>query len=247
MAFITCPECGQKISDTAKKCIYCGKVMTEDTSPRKFCSECGKEISSTAQECPYCGHPIETENSGSPEMLKTTKKSIKKSIIIISMIIITIIFCGLVVRFTYLTLNEDEQLAYQNAVTLQKMMRDPESFRLYDDMFLVKVFDGDDGSFEGTYTSFRYGGTNAYGAITTDNAIFKDKIFVVNFDDELDDTETGDSKIEKLEAKLYVSAGNLARAAGIVEGHRFKVDYSHSEIEVVQIDVKKIKAKMGLD
>ena len=27
MAMIQCPECGQEISDKAKKCIHCGKVF----------------------------------------------------------------------------------------------------------------------------------------------------------------------------------------------------------------------------
>ena len=48
MAIIACPECGEKISDTVKKCVHCGvkikvcpecrKVYTEDVS---FCAECG--------------------------------------------------------------------------------------------------------------------------------------------------------------------------------------------------------------
>ena len=30
MAMINCPECGQEISDKAKKCIHCGKVFVEE-------------------------------------------------------------------------------------------------------------------------------------------------------------------------------------------------------------------------
>ena len=31
MAMIKCPECGQEISDKAKKCIHCGKILVKDT------------------------------------------------------------------------------------------------------------------------------------------------------------------------------------------------------------------------
>lgn len=198
--------------------------------------ECGKDISSTAKECPDCGHPIEAENSGSSAVCQSTKKSIRKPIIIISMIIIAIILGGLVVRFTYLTLNEDEQLAYQNAMTLQSMMRDPESFRLYDEkMFLVKAFDlSGNGSFKCTYTVFRYGGTNGYGAITTDDAIFKDRTFLMDYADEPDKDDP--NLQEKLEAKLYVELARMAILTG-----------DSNSVDVVQIDVKKIKAKMDLD
>ena len=43
MAMIKCPECGQEISDKAKKCVHCGKVLIEDKPATKVCSDCGKE------------------------------------------------------------------------------------------------------------------------------------------------------------------------------------------------------------
>ena len=63
MAIILCPECGQQISDKAKKCIYCGKLlMTEETQSKNFCYECGKEISVETEECPFCGCPLEVDD-----------------------------------------------------------------------------------------------------------------------------------------------------------------------------------------
>lgn len=61
MAMIKCPECGQELSDKAKKCINCGKVLIEETAPIKYCAECGKEIEIDTQECPFCGCPVEQE------------------------------------------------------------------------------------------------------------------------------------------------------------------------------------------
>lgn len=43
MAMIKCPECGQEISDKAKKCVHCGKILIEDKPATKICSDCGKE------------------------------------------------------------------------------------------------------------------------------------------------------------------------------------------------------------
>lgn len=43
MAMIICPECGQEISDKAKKCVHCGKILIEEKPATKVCSDCGKE------------------------------------------------------------------------------------------------------------------------------------------------------------------------------------------------------------
>lgn len=58
MAMIKCPECGQEISDKAKKCIHCGADIKLLNNKGKFCSECGKEIQNKSIECPFCGCPI---------------------------------------------------------------------------------------------------------------------------------------------------------------------------------------------
>ncbi len=36
MAMIHCPECGQEISDKAKKCIHCGKALVEEAKQKSF-------------------------------------------------------------------------------------------------------------------------------------------------------------------------------------------------------------------
>ena len=61
MAMIKCPECGQEISDKAKKCVHCGKVLIEDKPATKVCSDCGKENPIDATECVHCGCPFEEE------------------------------------------------------------------------------------------------------------------------------------------------------------------------------------------
>lgn len=98
MAMIKCPECGQEISDKAKKCIHCGRVIKEKTNT-KICSECGKENPIDVPECMHCGCPFEEEKEPNnkidesvPIKGKNMKKNQKKIIIpIIATVVIIVI------------------------------------------------------------------------------------------------------------------------------------------------------------
>lgn len=232
MAMIPCPDCGQEISDKAKKCIHCGKVLIEEVKPQKFCAECGKEIPIEAEACPFCGCPVEPEKPENPavaEISKTVKKN-KKPIIIAAAIVAVILVVVLIANAAGSTLNEYEQLAYQNAMEMKSMMRDPDSFKLYDQMFLIEKLD-DEGNVEYTYTIFKYGGANGYGAITTDQAIFKDGVYIMDYADEpdADSYKYGEQLTTKLDLSLYNLIGN---------GDSYRT---------VDIDIEKIKDKMGLE
>ncbi len=127
-------------------------------------------------------------------------------------------------------LSAEEQIAYEDCLTLQSMLKDPDSFKLYDEMFLLKCLD-DDGSVKYTYTVFRYGGTNGYGATTTDEAIFKDGEYIMDYGDEADqgDSHYGDQLMAQFDLSTWKILG---------DGDSF---------QTVEIDVEKIKDKMGLD
>lgn len=93
MALIKCPECGKEISDRAKKCLYCGKVLIDDKTTTKICSDCGKENPIDATECIYCGCPFdekaavtETEPVQTVSMGKS-KRNLKKIIVSIAVIV----------------------------------------------------------------------------------------------------------------------------------------------------------------
>lgn len=57
----TCKYCGKEVSDTAKKCMHCGKWLNEENNQTttnkntKSCPYCGKEIFATARKCKHCG------------------------------------------------------------------------------------------------------------------------------------------------------------------------------------------------
>lgn len=89
MAMTTCPNCGEQISDKAKKCVHCGTVLVPEE--KKYCSDCGAELEEGMDICPKCGCPIENiiETEKTPQQVevtgvKITKKS--KKIIVIATI-----------------------------------------------------------------------------------------------------------------------------------------------------------------
>lgn len=233
MAMIKCPKCGGEVSDKARKCVHCGEEFIEEVLPKKFCSECGKEVPVGAIECPYCGCPLEDEkaadsNNVTANLGKNSSKKAKKVIIPVTIIALIAIIAVIVISLRG-NLNEDEQLAYQNAVKMQSMMRDPDSFKLYDEMFLLKCQD-DDGNVKYTYTIFKYGGANGYGAITTDEAIFKDGKYIMDYSDEPDEDDS--NYIEQLGVQLDLAL--------------FMLSGDNDTWEMVDIDIEKIKKKMGL-
>lgn len=230
MAMIQCPECGQEISDKAKKCIHCGKVLVKEVLTKKFCNECGKEIATDAVECPYCGCPIEDDREECTLKSENSKrKTIKRFIFPITGIVVLAIIVFLIINFVGSNLNEDEQLAYQNAVEMRSMMRDPDSFKLYDEMFLLKHHD--EGVVDYIYTIFEYGGTNGYGAIVTNEAIFKDGEYIMDYADEPD--EDDQDYIRQLMVKADLTF--------------FMIADEEDVWEMVDIDIEKIKKKMGLE
>lgn len=230
MAMINCPECGQEISDKAKKCIHCGKVLVEEVVPKRFCSDCGKEVSLDDKECPHCGCPLEDEKVEETVTIKKKKVNAKKIIIPVAIIAVIVAVVFGVINFISSSLNEDEQLAYQNAVEMKSMMRDPDSFKLYDEMFLLKHRD-DEGNVDYIYTIFKYGGANGYGAITTDEAIFKDGEYIMNYADEANEDDA--NYMQQLEAKAHLAM--------------YVIGYDKEAWERVDIDIEKIKKKMGLE
>lgn len=100
MAMIQCPECGQEISDKAKKCIHCGKVFVEEKTVdvEIKCSECGAVLAETDEICPNCGCPVEKkvdEEETKPQQVEAaSNKTAAKTKKIVIGIIIAIVICA---------------------------------------------------------------------------------------------------------------------------------------------------------
>ena len=92
MAMTTCPNCGEQISDKAKKCVHCGTVLVQEE--KKYCPDCGAELEEGMDTCPKCGCPIENiiETEKTPQQVEVTGVKItKKSKKIIAIAIIAVI------------------------------------------------------------------------------------------------------------------------------------------------------------
>ena len=92
MAMTTCPNCGEQISDKAKKCVHCGTVLVPEE--KKCCPDCGAELEEGMDTCLKCGCPIDNiiETEKTPQQVevtgvKITKKS-KKIIVIATIAVI---------------------------------------------------------------------------------------------------------------------------------------------------------------
>lgn len=71
MAMIPCPNCGEQISEKAKKCVHCGYEFPEQKTVL-ICPECGLEIEDNMTTCPKCGCPIlqNQDNALEPQQVK---------------------------------------------------------------------------------------------------------------------------------------------------------------------------------
>ena len=91
MAMTTCPNCGEQISDKAKKCVHCGTVLIQEE--KKCCPDCGQELEGGVATCPKCGCPIENavETETVPQKVEVTgvkiTKKLKKIIVIAALVI----------------------------------------------------------------------------------------------------------------------------------------------------------------
>lgn len=117
MAMIQCPECGQEISDKAKKCIHCGKVFVEEKPVNEEikCSECGAVLAETDEICPNCGCPVEKvvkQEDTKPQQVEVAsiKMAAKTKKIIIGIIIAIIICVGGGIGYKIYSDNKAEQL-----------------------------------------------------------------------------------------------------------------------------------------
>lgn len=139
MAMIKCPECGQEISDKAKKCVHCGKILIEDKPATKICSDCGKENPIDATECVHCGCPFEEEKKDEQFVAESVpvqtpleakpKKNIAKIVIPIVVIVVLWAIIGLIVYNIKVVKPKN---TYNEAMTLLEKGKYDEADKLLD-------------------------------------------------------------------------------------------------------------------
>lgn len=119
MAMTTCPNCGEQISDKAKKCVHCGAILVPEE--KKCCPDCGAELEEGMDTCPKCGCPIENmiETEKTPQQVevtgvKITKKSKKIIVIATTAVIVAAIITAVGVQ------THKKNVAAQAAAEAQK-------------------------------------------------------------------------------------------------------------------------------
>lgn len=198
------------------------------------CVECGKEISDKATACPNCGCPV-----GDVKSVGTAKKKMdipknKKDLLVVGGVAILLVLLLALSKVMGGGLNENEKIAYECAVELRDMMKNPDSFKLYDDeMTVLKRYA--DGELITVYTVFKYGGTNTYGGFTTDEAIFEDGEYRMDYAEELDIDEEG---LEEYALKTFLREA-------IRQG--MSADKDDEKWERIDINVAKIRKEMGIE
>ncbi|MDE6699365.1 MAG: zinc ribbon domain-containing protein [Lachnospiraceae bacterium] len=58
MSLITCPKCGEAISEKATVCPHCKFNLSQQNLI--MCEECGTEYKIKLSACPNCGYPNST-------------------------------------------------------------------------------------------------------------------------------------------------------------------------------------------
>ena len=96
MALVSCPNCGEKISEKASQCVHCGfSLYNDDYEDEVVCDECGSVLAEYMDVCPTCGCPI---NKQKPQKVEVTNVRIsvdrKKTKLIVSVLIALVIFVG---------------------------------------------------------------------------------------------------------------------------------------------------------
>lgn len=100
---LICNDCGKELPSDSKFCQYCGsKNITEYiepkqvyTTPTKICAKCGMELPEDSKYCQYCGSEEIKEETISIKTDNSQMNSIKRNVLFIPLIVVSLIACGL--------------------------------------------------------------------------------------------------------------------------------------------------------
>lgn len=95
MAMIVCPQCGEQVSEKAKKCVHCGAILIPEE--KKHCIECGVELEEGMTECPNCGCPVDDtigHKEDKPQKVEVTGVKVTKKIKVIIGVVVVLLALG---------------------------------------------------------------------------------------------------------------------------------------------------------
>ena len=101
MAMIVCPQCGEQVSEKAKKCVHCGAILIPEE--KKHCTECGAELEEGMTECPNCGCPVDDilwqKEDEKPQKVEVTGVKVTRKIKVIISIVVVLLALGGAILF----------------------------------------------------------------------------------------------------------------------------------------------------
>ena len=100
MAMITCPHCGESVSDKATRCVHCGQTLEVENG--RYCPECGADLTDDMTECPKCGCPISNTSTETgdekPQKVEVTSVNVpKKTKKLVGTVVVLLLAVGAVV------------------------------------------------------------------------------------------------------------------------------------------------------
>lgn len=113
---------------------------------------------------------------------KGSRSKLVKRLIITGVIFIVIIGVVYYVNDNYF-LSDCTQVAIKNTQNLKNMMKDPDSFKLYDDVLVVYYYISAEDDSVGFYTYIDSGAKNSYGGMARDTAMYFNNEYVGSIED----------------------------------------------------------------
>ena len=115
MAMIVCPQCGEQVSEKAKKCVHCGAILIPEE--KKHCTECGVELEEGMTECPNCGCPVDDilgqKEDEKPQKVEVTGVKVTKKLKVIIGVVVALMALGVATVFGVTQYHKKNQLHHQ--------------------------------------------------------------------------------------------------------------------------------------
>lgn len=155
-----------------------------------ICPKCSAELPENAKVCTSCGAELH-EAPAAPKAKAMGKKGILVGVI-------AVVFCALGLILALTTgMSKEEKMAAANCEEMKTMLKDPDSFRLYDIQMFECFSEDKSAELNGPYMFIEYGARNGYGGMVRSVAVFDEQGFLGLLDWDWEEAE------ENLPASRY--------------------------------------------
>lgn len=217
-----------------------------------FCTKCGTEVVDGAAFCSKCGARIDdSEQIETSEIPETTYQPPKKAkrktklLLLVSMMAVIVLLVCVAMKLARPNLSENEKRALENCEYLIDHLKNPDSFKLYDEIILLRAVDYETNE-ENEWMFIEYGATNGYGAMVRSTDAFDQQGYLGDINEDEDDfkEDNPDRYLDFLMMKLTLNVALMDQNYGI--GYNPEKT-SGTWYEFVTIPVDNIIQKLGID